>query len=67
MFLWLKANAATIIISAVLLIAVAAIIRGMVRSKVSICGGDCSACGGHSEADGDPVCKSCPHSGACGK
>lgn len=47
MFIWIMENAATIIISAVLLIAVAAVIFNMIRNKrkgKSSCGCGCAGC-----------------------
>lgn len=47
MFAWLMENMATIIISAILLAAVAAVIAGMVRGKrkgKSACGCGCAGC-----------------------
>lgn len=47
MLTWIMENMATIIISAVLLIMVAAVIAGMIRSKrkgKSSCGCGCSGC-----------------------
>ena len=49
MFLWLKANFATIAVSVVLLVVVVLIVRKMIRDKKAgrhLCGGDCSSCGG---------------------
>ena len=45
MFAWLAANAATILISAALVVIVGLIIRGMVRGRIKTCG-DCGSCGG---------------------
>lgn len=47
MLIWLKANLATIIVSLILIIAVALVIRKMVRDKrqgKSSCGCGCSGC-----------------------
>lgn len=47
MFAWIMENVATIIISAILMVAVAAIITGMVRGKKkgkSSCGCGCEGC-----------------------
>ena len=49
MLTWILENAATILISAVILLAVVIIVRGMAKGKIktcSDCGGDCSACHG---------------------
>lgn len=64
MFAWLAANAATILISAVLLLIVGLIIRGMVRGKVKTCDdcGSCGACAAGSESSG---CQACRFSGSC--
>ena len=46
MLTWICANAATIIISAVLIVIVAFIIRGLARGKIKTCGecgSDCAA------------------------
>lgn len=60
MFAWLAANAATILISAVLLLIVGLIIRGMIQGKVKTCG-DCGSCGAGCK-DG---CQACRFSGSC--
>ena len=56
MLSWLAANAATIVISAVILVIVGLIIRGMARGKVKTCG-DCGSCGS--------PCGGCQFSGQC--
>ena len=68
MFAWLAANAATILISAVLIIIVGLIIRGMVRGRIKTCG-DCGSCGGAcaSSGDGQSACSACRFSGQCHK
>lgn len=60
MFAWLAANAATILISAVLLLIVGLIIRGLVRGKVKICGdcGSCGACAAGCKGSGCQACRS---------
>lgn len=65
MLAWLTANAATILISAVLLVIVGLIIRGMVQGKVKSCG-DCASCGGAC-ASGTEVsgCQACRFSESC--
>ena len=50
---WFAANIGTIIISAVLIAAVAAIIRRIIKDRkagISSCGGNCASCG---------MCSSC--------
>ncbi|MCD8323271.1 MAG: FeoB-associated Cys-rich membrane protein [Oscillospiraceae bacterium] len=71
MLAWLAANAATIIISAILAVIVFFLIRAVVTNKVS-CGGDCASCGAHPHpASGgtDPqdvnVCAHCASSSSC--
>lgn len=58
MFAWLAANAATLLISAALLVIVGMIVRGMLRGRIKTCG-DCGSCGGSS------ACSACQHSGSC--
>lgn len=59
MFAWLAANAATILISAVLLLIVGFIIRGLVKGRIKTCG-DCASCGacGAGCEGGCPACRS---------
>lgn len=45
MLAWLSANAATILISAALLVIVVLIVRGMIAKRITGCGGDCASCG----------------------
>ncbi|MGM9615419.1 MAG: hypothetical protein ACI3W7_07825 [Oscillospiraceae bacterium] len=61
MFAWLAANAATILISAVLLLIVGLIIRGMIQGKVKTCG-DCGSCGAGCKDGG---CQACRFSESC--
>ena len=47
MLLWLEANLVSILLSALLIAAVALIIRGLIRDRKAgkhICGGSCGAC-----------------------
>ena len=61
MIAWLEANIGTIVISLILLGAVVAIVRSMIREKKngsSSCGsscGGCSACGGGCSACSQPI------------
>ena len=60
MLLWLEANIVSIVIAAVLVLAVALIIRSLVldrRAGKHICGGSCASCGGG--------CAGCPMQGKC--
>lgn len=67
MFAWLAANAATIIISAVLLVIVGLILRGMARGRIKTCG-DCGSCGGACASDdAQSPCGACQFSGQCHK
>ena len=57
---WIQANIASIIITAVLLIIIALIVRRLVLDKKAgrhICGGSCSSCGGS--------CSGCPMQDKC--
>ena len=56
MFTWLAANAATIVISAVLLGVVVLIVRGMLRGRIKTCD-TCGACGSG--------CSACQFGGQC--
>ncbi len=56
MLTWLAANAATIIITAALLVVVGLIVRGMLRGRIRTCG-DCGSCGS--------ACGGCRFSGSC--
>lgn len=59
MFVWIMENMATIIISAVLIIVVAAVIAGMVRGKKkgnSSCGCGCAGCLKNSSCDINGSC-----------
>lgn len=73
MFSWLAANAATIIISAILAVIVFFLVRAVVTNRVS-CGGNCANCGHHPQpaaggAEGGhepgPMCGACSSNGAC--
>lgn len=64
MLAWLAGNAATIIISALLLAVVILLVRSVVRGKAS-CGGDCSACAGQNREKISGGCRSCPHGESC--
>lgn len=66
MLTWLAENAATILISAVLLLIVGLIIRGMLRGRIKTCG-DCGSCSGACASEGGSAgCGTCPFSGKCG-
>lgn len=65
MLTWLAENAATILISAVILVVVGLIIRGMVRGKIKTCG-DCGSCSGACASERESAgCGACPFSGNC--
>lgn len=57
MLSWLAGNAATIIISAALLVIVYLIVRGLVRGRIKTCGD----CGGECGAG----CSACQFHGSC--
>ena len=60
MFLWLKANLATIVVALILLVVVVLIVRRLILDKRAgkhICGGSCGSCGGG--------CGGCPMQGRC--
>ena len=60
MFLWLKANLATIAVALILLVVVVLIVRRLILDKRAgkhICGGSCGSCGGG--------CGGCPMQGRC--
>lgn len=64
MLSWLAANAATILISAALLVIVGLIVRGMVRGRIRTCG-DCGSCGGACGTAASSGCGGCQFSGQC--
>ena len=54
MIAWITSNAGTVTVSAVLVVAVAAVVFKMVKDKkngVSSCGGSCAGCGMHGSCD----------------
>ena len=63
MLLWLEANLVSILLSALLITAVALIIRGLIRDRKAgkhICGGSCGSCSGCGGG-----CAGCPMQGRC--
>ena len=59
MFSWLAANAANLLVCALLLLAIGLAIRTMVRDKragKASCGGSCGSCGACGRAGGCPGC-----------
>lgn len=72
MLAWLTANAATIIISAILAVIVFFLVRAVVTNKVG-CGGDCANCGAHpypatggtDDSQDANICAHCASNGSC--
>ncbi len=65
MIAWLAANAATIIVAAVLAVIVFFLIRAVATDKVG-CGGDCAHCGSHAQPSGEAQDSPCAHcAGQC--
>ena len=66
MLLWLEANLVSILITTLLIAAVALIIRGLIRDRKAgkhICGGSCGACACSGACGGG--CQGCPMKGRC--